>query len=255
MYVKMCIQNLSWAPATASTRQSHCWIQSNQRLKNTVWHWLHHRSWTGSRGLQIMFLPSGFPSDTEKRQNLSPTVQNSKSLFVCSSQREDLKLFVLWIKEPFQPIWVWEICEGNGIDTKRRRKKKLVFINQCFDMFIETQMSSVFTRCKVKGIHADQVRGLTVYQLKHGQASSFAGQLEKNNNNIWPFHLHIPPDRKIMLYLDESKGTTEEQCSHRHETQTYPSYAHTPVIKLVLCSAEEALAETRKNNWLWNIWP
>lgn len=108
-------------------------------------------------------------------------------------------------------------------------------------------MSSEVTRCKVKGIHADQVRGLTVYQFKHGQASSFAGQLE--DNKVASLHLYIPPNGKMMLHLDGSKGTTEEQCF----TQTYPSYAHTPVIKLVLCSAEEALAETRKNNWLWNI--
>lgn len=29
-------------------------------------------------------------------------------------------------------------------------------------------------------------------------------------------------------------------------TETYPSYAHTPVIKLVLCSAEETLTERQK---------
>lgn len=28
--------------------------------------------------------------------------------------------------------------------------------------------------------------------------------------------------------------------------KTYPSYSHTPVIKLVLCSAEETLAEIKR---------
>lgn len=31
------------------------------------------------------------------------------------------------------------------------------------------------------------------------------------------------------------------------ERDTHPSYAHTPVIKLILCSAEETLEEHRKH--------
>lgn len=46
-------------------------------------------------------------------------------------------------------------------------------------------------------------------------------------------------NRKVMLNM--SGGSNKRAVF----TETYPSYAHTPVVKLVLCSAEETLAEPR----------
>lgn len=45
-------------------------------------------------------------------------------------------------------------------------------------------MCSLFTRSEVQGVNADHVRGLTVHQLKHGQTSSVAGELEEKNYNV-----------------------------------------------------------------------
>lgn len=117
VYVKMCIQNLSWAPATAplhppslpSLRQSQWW--SIRRLCAT--HWLHHWSWTGSRVFQFTFLHSGLPSDSEKtRWIFRPPSRTANHCSLCSSQGKDFKFLVLWIEESLQPVRVWEICKG-----------------------------------------------------------------------------------------------------------------------------------------------
>lgn len=50
--------------------------------------------------------------------------------------------------------------------------------------FVLQKKSSSFTRSEVKGVHADHVRGLTVYKFKHGQAASVARQLEEKDHHL-----------------------------------------------------------------------
>lgn len=144
--VKMCIQNLSWAPATASTRQSQSWIQRAFRgcwEERCVTHWLHHWSWTGSRCLQLMFIPSGFPSVTEKRQNFFLlTVENSKSLFVMfltgkGSQTPHLLNQKTAPTGPNLRNLQWEI---------KKKIHILVCINWKFVMYFRNKICSTFTR-------------------------------------------------------------------------------------------------------------
>lgn len=73
IYVKMCIQNLSWAPATASTRQSPCWIQRAFRgcwEERCVTHMTTPLVLDWLERSPVIFIPFGFPSDTEKRQRI-----------------------------------------------------------------------------------------------------------------------------------------------------------------------------------------
>lgn len=94
--------------------------ESIQRLlrRNAVWH-AELSELDRLKRSPEMFIPSGFPSDTEKTEKLSPAVKNSKSLFICSSQGKDLKLLVFWIKEPLQPVRVGEICKGS-VSTQKQ---------------------------------------------------------------------------------------------------------------------------------------
>ena len=99
--------------------------------------------------------------DRESLAQLSWTVKHC----LCSSQGKDLKLFIFWIKEPLQPVRVREICEVSVNTWKGKWKKtlKFIFTNWIFGIYFLQRISSSFTRSKVKGIHADHVRGLTVY--------------------------------------------------------------------------------------------
>lgn len=128
-------------------------------------HWLHHWSWTGSRGLQLMFIPSGFPSDTEKRPRISrPTVENSKalSLFLTGKGFQTLHLLNQRTAPTCpSPRNLWS--ERQHVKREKKNPIKIHFHKLNFLEYILQRISSSFTRSKVKGIHADHVRGLTVY--------------------------------------------------------------------------------------------
>lgn len=91
--------------------------------KNAVWHTLTtplELDWLKRSPVNVhpLRLPFWYREETE---NLSPTVENSKSLSVRPSQGEDLKLFIFWIKEPLQPVRVREICEVS-VNTEKNNK-------------------------------------------------------------------------------------------------------------------------------------
>ncbi len=188
MDVRMCIQNLSWAPATASTRQPQCWIQrafSGCWEERCVTHWLHRWSWTGSRGLQLMFIPSGFPSDTEKRQRISrrlsrttnhcPYVPHRERISNSSSSESKNRSNLSESEKSAKGAW--------ALKEKTKNPLKFIFISWIFGAYF-VKISSSFTRSKVKGVHADHVRGLTVHEFKHRQAPSVTGQLEEKDHHF-----------------------------------------------------------------------
>lgn len=50
----------------------------------------------------------------------------------------------------------------------------------------------------------------------------------------------------ISSCTNSSVGKVNSYRWVKGATETYPSYAHTPVVKLVLCSAEETLTESKQ---------
>lgn len=109
---------MSWAPTTASTRLSE--LDTDSLWFKIVWH-VDYTITTGPAGvLQVIF-------HSNPEEKLSASEQ--EVIILSSSQGEDLKLFIFWVKEPLQPFRVWEICiviiGKKDLLKKKKREKHL----------------------------------------------------------------------------------------------------------------------------------
>lgn len=106
-------------------------------------HWLHHWSWTGSRGLQFMFIPSGFPSDTEKRHRISR--QLSRTVNHCSYVPHRERISNSSSSESKNRSNLSESEKSaKWASTHKRKILKSIFVNRIFWIFLAENMQFIY---------------------------------------------------------------------------------------------------------------